>query len=80
MASFPEIWSADRLMGKQVSFKGLPVEAAAAPAALEAPASPRKRKSKIEVAKLDPMLWGRPGHLSDEECEIFVSLSFCGLS
>lgn len=81
-ASLPETWSAERLMGKQVSFKGLPPAegengAAAASASaskpLEPPASPRKRKGKVEIGKIDPMLWGRPGHLSEEECEIFVS-------
>lgn len=69
----PDVWSADRLMGKQVSFKGLPAEGENGKAADEAPPSPRKRKSKIEASKLDPMLWGRPGHLSEEEAEIFVS-------
>ncbi len=70
----PEIWSADRLMGKQVSFKGLATEGEdGAVASGEAPSSPRRRKSKVEVAKLDPMLWGRPGHLTDSEVEVFVS-------
>lgn len=67
----PDVWSADRLMGKQVSFKGLENgETVEGEGAL---ASPRRRKSKIEASKLDPMLWGRPGHLSEEEVEIFVS-------
>lgn len=71
-ASTPEVWSADRLMGKQVSFKGLAVDSDnGADASTDAPASPRRRKSKIEAAKLDPMLWGRPGHLTEDEVEVF---------
>ena len=72
----PDVWSADRLMGKQVSFKGLPVgsvDGENGATKEEAPVSPRRRKSMVESAKLDPMLWGRPGHLSEEEVEIFVS-------
>ena len=73
--AIPEIWSADRLMGKQVSFKGIAAEGenGGAEASSDAPASPRRRKSKIEAAKLDPMLWGRPGHLTEDEVEVFVS-------
>ena len=68
----PEVWSADRLMGKQVSFKGLAVDGDNG-ASTDLTSSPRRRKSKIEAAKLDPMLWGRPGHLTDDEVEVFVS-------
>jgi hypothetical protein len=66
-------------MGKQVSFKGMDengstTAAASASATGEDPTgSPRRRKPKVDVAKLDPMLWGRPGHLTEEECQIFVS-------
>ena len=61
-------WSKDRLMGKSVSFKGIGSDGQAV-----TPATPHGKD------KIDPMLWGRPGHLSDEEADIYVSLvsAFC---
>jgi hypothetical protein len=59
-------WSKDRLMGKSVSFKGVSQNG-------EASTRPSSSSSK---EKIDPMLWGRPGHLTDEEAETFVSYSF----
>ena len=56
-------WSKDRLMGKSVSFKGIGSDGQAV-----TPATPHGKD------KIDPMLWGRPGHLSDEEADIYVSL------
>ncbi len=69
--STPEVWSADRLMGKQVSFKGMSENGTTH--VEDATSSPRRRKSKVDSAKIDPMLWGRPGHLTEEDCQIFVS-------
>jgi hypothetical protein len=56
-------WSKDRLMGKSVSFKGIGKDGQAA--------TPSTHHNK---EKIDPMLWGRPGHLSEEEADIYVSL------
>lgn len=76
-AQTPDVWSRDRLMGKQVSFKGIKEPEAEIPNgnALKAPKSPTKRKSKAKVdMKIDPMLWGQPGHLTDAEADVYVSL------
>lgn len=35
-----------------------------------APVDGGKRAS---IVKGDPLLWGRPGHLTSEECDIYVS-------
>jgi hypothetical protein len=59
-------WSKDRLMGKSVSFKGIAKDGTAV-----SPSNHSHNKDKI-----DPMLWGRPGHLSDEEADIYVSGSW----
>jgi hypothetical protein len=58
-------------MGKQVSFKGMSENGTIH--VEDATSSPRRRKSKVDAAKIDPMLWGRPGHLTEEDCQIFVS-------
>lgn len=76
----PEQWSRDRLMGKSVSFKGLsepPEEGENGTSSSPTSDKPRRRRSskKIEKGdvKLDPMLWGQPGHLTEEEADIYVS-------
>ena len=69
--SLPEVWSADRLMGKQVAFKGVGENGTTS--ADDAPPSPRRRKPKVDAAKIDPMLWGRPGHLTESDYQVFVS-------
>jgi hypothetical protein len=73
----PDVWSRDRLMGKSVSFKGISAGAENGENGEngDAPPSPRKRKSKVkaDVPKLDPMLWGQPGHLSEEDVDVYVS-------
>jgi hypothetical protein len=71
-----DVWSKDRLMGKQVSFKGItpPEEEATNGDAHAVPSSPKGRKSKVKLdTKLDPMLWGQPGHLTEGEVEVYVS-------
>lgn len=65
-------------MGKSVSFKGISPGAENGENGEngDAPASPRKpRKSKVkaDVPKIDPMLWGQPGHLSEEDVDVYVS-------
>jgi hypothetical protein len=73
----PDVWSRDRLTGKSVSFKGIPAETETNGTS-HAPLSPRqKRKSKVKLdIKLDPMLWGQPGHLTEEEADVYVSGQF----
>lgn len=64
-------WTKEDLMGKNVSFKGI------APVAENGGSgSPRKTHSK-DTTKIDPMLWGRPGHLSEGEAETYVSFCVC---
>jgi hypothetical protein len=74
-ASTPDVWSRDRLMGKSVSFKGItpPEENGNG----KDPLSPKaqKRKSKVKAGIVDPMLWGQPGHLTEDEADVYVSLS-----
>jgi hypothetical protein len=65
----PDNWGRERLMGKSVSFKGMPLAEEAENG--KAATSPR-RKTKVG-AKLDPMLWGQPGHLTEDETDIYVS-------
>ena len=39
--------------------------------------TPEQLKGKrASETKPDPLLWGRPGHLTEEECDIFVSAIF----
>ena len=69
-------WSRDRLTGKQVSFKGLPPqekEEAAASVTTSPMSSPRRRRKTVSIPKMDPMLWGQPGHLTDQEADCYVS-------
>jgi hypothetical protein len=54
-------WSREDLMGKNVSFRD---------ANGDVGSTPTKSHNKD---KIDPMLWGRPGHLSDEEADTYVS-------
>mmetsp|Transcript_10782 Transcript_10782/g.16960 ORF Transcript_10782/g.16960 Transcript_10782/m.16960 type:complete len:452 (-) Transcript_10782:155-1510(-) len=69
----PDVWSRDRLMGKSVSFKGIPAETEETNGSDGKTLSPRqRRKSKVKVdVKIDPMLWGQPGHLTDEEADVY---------
>jgi hypothetical protein len=79
--SIPDPWTADELMhGKEDD------DAAAAVASLTispngspTTKSPAKRFSMAKMGKkkppADPMDWGMPGHLTDEEVAIFVSSS-----
>ena len=66
------------MTGKHVSFKGmkdLPPEGEENGG--KAPPSPKKRKSKAKLdMKLDPMLWGVPGHLTEEEADVYVSIYY----
>jgi hypothetical protein len=74
-ASTPDVWSRDRLMGKSVSFKGIapPEENGNGK---EPTLSPKqRRKSKVKAGIVDPMLWGQPGHLTEDEVDVYVSLS-----
>ena len=69
-----EVWSKDRLMGKNVSFKGLSAADAAEAFATDVnkpPISPKGRKKSI--VKLNPLVWGQPGHLTEEEADTYVS-------
>ena len=68
----PDNWGRERLMGKSVSFKGMPPSEEAETTAGKVASSPRKSKSKVGN-KLDPMLWGQPGHLTEEETDVYVS-------
>lgn len=61
-------WSKDRLMGKSVSFKGFNADGSSTTVT-----SPEVQQYHQTKAKIDPMLWGRPGHLSEEEAETYVS-------
>ena len=63
-------WSRDQLMGKSVSFKGIAKDGSTtAPMQKAAHGAPKD--------KIDPMLWGRPGHLSEAEVDVFVSVILC---
>jgi hypothetical protein len=66
-------WSKDRLMGKTVSFKGISKEGEAISPSAAATTTTR-HTTTASKEKMDPMLWGRPGHLTDAEAETFVSV------
>jgi hypothetical protein len=70
-------WSKDRLMGKSVSFKGINNDGEAVTPATttttSTSSSATTRPSVTSKEKMNPMLWGRPGHLTEEEVETFVS-------
>jgi len=69
MATIPDSnWSKDRLMGKSVSFKGAINQDGTT--TVTSPAGSKQRHDHKE--KIDPMLWGRPGHLSEEEADIYM--------
>ena len=78
-----EVWDLPQLMGKSVSFRGLPADGeggANGNSNGEAPPSPRKsfRREKSSKAPKDNgidklMLWGQPGHLTPEEADVYVS-------
>ena len=51
-------WTREQLMGKHVSFPN---------------GGGASSPSKSGKEKIDPMLWGRPGHLSEEEADTYVS-------
>jgi hypothetical protein len=59
-------WSRDQLMGKSVSFKGIAPDG-------DTTAPMQKAAHGASKDKIDPMLWGRPGHLSEQEADVFVS-------
>lgn len=68
-----DVWSKDRLMGKQVSFKGITPPEGETTNGVVAPASPQRRKTKVKAdVKIDVMLWGQPGHLTEEEVEVYT--------
>ena len=75
-----ESWSRERLMGKSVSFKGLENdqeenEATTGNGGDVTAQQKRRRSKKLEKGeiKMDPMLWGQPGHLTEEEANVYVS-------
>jgi hypothetical protein len=82
-AGISEAWGRDRLLGKTVSFKGVADGDVSGEivtnGSSKAPESPKKKnKSKkggAAAAKLDPMLWGQPGHLTEDEADVYVSES-----
>lgn len=70
------VWTADELMhGK---------DGAAASLSKDAPASPTNGSKRMSLRKLkgsksktvDPMDWGMPGHLTQEEVDVFVSCAY----
>ena len=71
----PAKWTADELMhGKEGVSEDHPASLS--------PGSPMKKSNRFSMRKLggkkspaDPMDWGMPGHLSEEEVAIFVSAS-----
>ena len=66
-----ERWTADELMGKG-SLGDLPSNSQSSP---EKRLSFRVRHGKTQD-KLDPADWGRPGHLTQEEVDVYVSELF----
>jgi hypothetical protein len=75
-----EIWDTFQLMGKAVSFRGLSqgenAQASNGNASLISPKRNGKRMS-IKKAEKDHgidklMLWGQPGHLTQEEANTYV--------
>lgn len=75
-----EVWDAAQLMGKYVSFRGLPDCGETAFNGDGPPVSPRRFSKRASVKKVDKdtgidklMLWGQPGHLTQEESDIYVS-------
>jgi hypothetical protein len=49
-------------MGKSVSFKGMTTENGGG-----------GHSHSKDTTKIDPMLWGRPGHLNEDEADTYVS-------
>jgi hypothetical protein len=75
-----EIWDTFKLMGKAVSFRGLQGVDEQASNGNVSPISPKRssRRASIKKAEKDHgidklMLWGQPGHLTQEEANIYVS-------
>ena len=73
-------WSKDKLTGKSVSFKGLPVGSDSGISGGRTSLL-KRRSSKAMVATpmddgIHPQLWGRPGHLTDAEADVYVSFLF----
>ena len=73
-------WSKDKLTGKSVSFKGLPVGGSDNSGNSGGRTSLLKRRSSKQAMAATPMedgihpqLWGRPGHLTDAEADVYVS-------
>ena len=71
-----ESWGKERLMGKSVSFKGIAPEDLDGGQENGAPEKSKRRRSSMKAAdmKIDPMLWGQPGHLTEEEADVYVSV------
>lgn len=60
MATLPEVWSADQLMGVKGTEQSLAV------------ATKGGKKTAVgNGVDKDPMLWGVPGHMTQEECDVF---------
>eukprot|EP00980_Cylindrotheca_fusiformis_P000782 scaffold184_cov125-Cylindrotheca_fusiformis.AAC.17 len=72
-----EVWDAAQLMGKNVSFRGLPEGGEnSTPNGNGAPSSPRRFSKRASVKKVETgidklMLWGQPGHLTQEEVDVY---------
>lgn len=60
-----EVWTADELMGN-----GAPVESKASMTMGERRKSSFRRSNKDKV---EPADWGRPGHLTKDEVDVYVS-------
>ena len=77
-------WSKDKLTGKSVSFKGLPVGSGSDNSGNSGGRTSllKRRSSKQAMAAtpmedgIHPQLWGRPGHLTDAEADVYVSFLF----
>lgn len=76
-----EVWDTFQLMGKAVSFRGLAQgEDEQASNGDVAPTSPKRNGKRASIKKAEKdngidklMLWGQPGHLTQEEANIYVS-------
>lgn len=64
-------------MGKSVSFKGIAPEDLDVGQENGASEKGKRRRSSLKAAdlKIDPMLWGQPGHLTEEEADTYVSVN-----
>ena len=60
--NIPDQWTKEELMGG--------TKKAEAPAPVE---TKGRRSSVRDLGKADPLLWGLPGHLTEEEADTYVS-------